>query len=175
MLNFDKNRKYIENEFERACFDTATGKSHTEIFEKLQEIQESKTEEPRQIVVANAYAYLLENVQLEINPHTPFSVKLNIGIDYSGFASLDIFDTALFRTQRKKILSEKFPEEYEKMKNDNFSFGTYTDFWHTVPNWNRILGLGFAGILKEAELQKEKLLKSQCYEVHQHPRGTHLI
>ena len=139
MLNFDKNRKYIENEFEKACFDPSTGKSHTEIFEMLQEIQANKTDEPRQIVVANAYAYLLENVQLEINLHTPFSVKLNIGVDYSGFASGDIFDKAIFSPQRKKILSEKFPEEYEKMRNDKVSFGTYTDFWHTVPNWDYLI------------------------------------
>lgn len=167
MLDFEKNREYIQNEFEEACFDESTGKSHTVILEELQKIQANQSEKPRQIVVASAYAYLLDNVQLQINPHTPFSVKFNIGVNYSAFASTDIFDTALFRPQRQKVLSEKFPEEYEKMQNDRISFGTYTDFWHTVPNWDRILSFGFAGILKEAEHQKEVKIRSDFYEEKQ--------
>ena len=107
MQNFNNNRKYIENEFEMAVFDKNTGLSAEDLAKHLQEIQSEKTETPRQIVCANAYAYILDNVQLQINEYTPFSVKFNIGVDYSGFASIDIYDREMFQKQREKILKEK--------------------------------------------------------------------
>ena len=67
MTSFEKNRKYIENEFEMAFFDKNTGLSAEEIAKHLQEIQLSKTDTPRQIVCANAYAYILDNVQLRFD------------------------------------------------------------------------------------------------------------
>ena len=106
MKCFSKNRKHIENEFEMAVFDKNTGLSAEDLAKQLQEIQSGKTETPRQIVCANAYAYILDNVQLQINEHTPFSVKFNIGVDYSGFASIDIYDKEMFQKQREKILKE---------------------------------------------------------------------
>ena len=81
MKNFLNDRQYIENEFENARFDASTGLEPEILAEKLCEIQATKTDEPRQIVCAKAYSYLLDNVQLEINEHTPFSVKINIGVD----------------------------------------------------------------------------------------------
>jgi formate C-acetyltransferase len=167
MLNFEENRKYIENEFEMAAFDKKTGLTVDELTEYLKNVQANDTDTPRQIVCANAYAYLLDNVQLEINEHTPFSVKLNIGVDYSYFASIDIFDRELFQEQRNKVLSDKFPKEFEKMRADKVSFGTWTDFWHTVPDWDNLLKLGFSGILESAEQSKQKLLNSENYEEKQ--------
>lgn len=160
MKCFSENRKHIENEFEMAAFDKNTGLDVEEIAKQLQEIQSDKTETPRQIVCANAYAYILDNVQLQINEYTPFSVKFNIGVDYSGFASFDIFHKEIFLKQREKILKEKFPKEYEKMTSDNVTNIIATDFWHTVPDWNNISKLGFPGILNKAKKSKEKMLKS---------------
>ena len=160
MKYFSENRKHIENEFEMAEFDKRTGLDAEEIAKHLREIQSGKTETPRQIVCANAYAYILDNVQLQINEHTPFSVKFNIGVDYSDFASLDIFHKEIFLKQREEILKEKFPAEYERMRNDKVTDIIATDFWHTVPDWNNISKLGFPGILNKAKKSKEKMLKS---------------
>ena len=59
-----------------------------------------------------------------------------------------------------QMVKTLFPAEYEKSCGDGVSFGTWTDFWHTVPNWDYILTLGFSGILKKAETSKEELLQS---------------
>ena len=158
MRTFQENRPYIENEFETAKFDESTGWAWERIKQRLIALQNTPSDEPRRIFCANIYAFILDHVQLEINEHTPFSVKINIGVDYSYFASPDDFDSEVFKKQREKILSEKFPTEYQKMKKDRYSFGTYTDFWHTVPNWDKILSAGFFGILKEAECARERLL-----------------
>ena len=161
---FKENRAFIENEFEHAHFDSATGESAEALYEALLAMQNSDTDKPRPIFCSEAYAYLLDRVQLEINEHTPFSVKFNIGVNYSGFASIDIYDRALFRRQREKILSEKLPDEYQRMCELDRSgvCDIYTDFWHTVPNWDNLISRGFAGILEFAKENKAK--REQCFD-----------
>ena len=81
MANFFENRKFIENEFENANYDVNTGKSAEELEKTLIEMQEnSKIDEDRELLCANAYAYLLKNARLEINERTPFSVKFDLGV-----------------------------------------------------------------------------------------------
>ncbi|MBQ2774022.1 MAG: hypothetical protein IJF45_06775, partial [Clostridia bacterium] len=103
MKSFTQNRPMIENEYELAKFDPATGLDVEILRQKLQEIQDTPTDEPRPLVFAKAYAYLCDNLQLEINEHTPFSVKFNVGIDYSYFATNSILETVMSRPQRTKV------------------------------------------------------------------------
>lgn len=166
MKSFADNRKYIENEFEQAVWDEKTGLSAESLSLCLQHIQNSEHKDARPIVCANAFAYLLDNVQLQINEHTPFAFKINIGVDYTKFAGIDIFDKELFQKQRHKILSENLPDEYERML-DGESVGLTTiwvDFWHTVPNWNFLLENGFSEILQKAKARKKFFLESGNFE-----------
>lgn len=165
MKSFHENRPLIENEFENAKFDKSTGLDANELFERLSEMQAADTDSPRPIFRAKAYAWFLQNVQLEINENTPFSVKFNIGVDYSSFASADVFDDAIFQRQREKIVEEKNPVEFNHVMNETSGLYSHvwTDFWHTVPNWSYLLENGFPGILRNAELSKQKLLDSGSY------------
>ena len=72
---------------EHAKFDISTGIDPAVLYESLKEISDAPTDESRPIVHAKLFSYLLDNVQLQINEHTPFSVKLNFGIDYTDFAT----------------------------------------------------------------------------------------
>lgn len=164
MQKFKENRDFIQNGFEQAIWDESTGLSPKILLSKLQEFQNYETELPREIVCANAYSYLLDNLQLEINEHTPFSVKLNLGIDYSYFATDTVFRKA-FSSQIEKIHKKKLPEEYEKFKKfaDVGLDWMMVDFVHTVPNWSYLLENGFAGIIKNAKNSKEKLIASGNY------------
>lgn len=164
MQKFKENRDFIQNGFEQAIWDESTGLSPKILLSKLQEFQNYETELPREIVCANAYSYLLDNLQLEINEHTPFSVKLNLGIDYSYFATDTVFRKA-FSSQTEKIRKKKLPEEYEKFKKfaDVGLDWMMVDFVHTVPNWSYLLENGFAGIIKNAKNSKKKLIASGNY------------
>ena len=157
MQNFFTNRPFIENEFEKAVFDPATGLSARELTEGLTAIQEASEGKSRPLVRAEAFAYIMDNVQLELNPHTPFSVKLNLGVDYSYFAKADFYQSTMFTPHRRKFLQQKLPAEYEKMLlGAKCGLGSvYTDFWHTCPDWDRMLKLGFPGMLKEAEVARQ--------------------
>ncbi|MBE6603925.1 MAG: hypothetical protein E7636_06365 [Ruminococcaceae bacterium] len=162
MKSFTQNRPMIENEYELANFDPATGLDVEILRQKLQEIQDTPTDEPRALVFAKAYAYLLDNLQLEINEHTPFSVKFNVGIDYSYFATNSILETVMSRPQRTKVLREKMPEDLKKAELfRKVGVGYFfTDFWHTVPNWTNVIKYGFAGILENTKTSKQKWLDS---------------
>jgi len=159
MNSFESNRKYIENEFQEAVWDQNTGLSPEQLSLGLQAFQNSDSKEPRPIICAKAYAYLLDNVQLQINEHTLFSVKMNIGVDYSAFAGRDIYDKELFQKQRHRILSRELPEDYSRMM-ESASAGVgavWVDFWHTVPNWSFLLENGFSGILEKAKESGKKV------------------
>ena len=153
MNAFSENRPYIEDEFRLAHFDPETGLPPEALSAKLNGMQAAGGEIPRPLFLADAYSFLLDNVQLEINEHTPFAVKLNLGIDYSYFASTDIFDRAIFQRQRVKVVSERLPEDYRRMREcESAGMGSvWADYWHTVPNWPFLLENGFAGILRRAE------------------------
>ena len=137
MLNFDVDRKYIENEFQMAVFDKSTGLSSEEVAEKLREMQNGKSERPRQLVCADMYAFILDNAQLEINEHTPFSVKMNIGVVYSNYANADVFDIEI--SVGTECLVNELDYEYITLDGEkhivyNAEDGTDgledTDFWY---------------------------------------------
>lgn len=161
MANFFENRKFIENEFENAKFDASTGMSVEELESVLIKMQEESTLlEDREEFCANAYAFLLKNARLEINEHTPFSVKFDLGVTYIKHAGWDVFDKIIFRRQREKVLETYLPKEYKKLW--SWYVGeVFTDFWHTVPNWSFLIEKGFYGILETAELNKQKLLEKK--------------
>ena len=150
MKTFTQNRPMIENEYELAKFDPTTGLDAETLKATLEKIQNTDTDEPRALVFAKAYAYLCDNLQLEINEHTPFSVKFNVGIDYSYFATNSILETTMSRPQRTKVLREKMPEDLKKAELfRKVGVGYFfTDFWHTVPNWTNVIKYGFVGILE---------------------------
>ena len=169
MTNFEMSRKFIENEFQNASYDKSTGMEASELLEKLREMNAAHTDEQRQIMCAQAYAYLLDNVQLEINEHTPFAVKMNFGIDYTYFATNSVYMTGIFDSQDNKIRQAKLPEE-SKFHQELAKVGLDwmgVDFTHTVPNWPYLLENGFAGIIKNAKASKERFLASGDYKESQ--------
>ena len=168
MKKFIENRPFVENEFQNAHFDESTGIGANELYEALQKIQDTPTDEPRPLVCAEAYAYLLDNLQLEINEHTPFAVKFNLGIDYSYFATNSIFQKA-FSSQKRKIREKELPTEYERFKTFAAAGLDWmsVDFTHTVPNWPYLLQNGFPGILKNAKAARAELIAAGDYESKQ--------
>ena len=164
-LSFYANRPLIENEFENAQFDTSTGIDPAVLLETLKEMSDAPTEDPRPIVHARLFSYLLDNVQLQINEHTPFSVKLNFGIRYTDFATNCILLEAISRA-KGQVRKEKLPAEFAQFS----KFASVgldwmdVDFTHTVPNWTYLLDNGFAGILENAKRSKQRLSDSKEHE-----------
>ena len=163
--SFYANLPWIQNEFENAEFDISTGIDPHVLLEALKEMSDAPTDDPRPTVYARMFSYLLDNVQLQINEHTPFSVKLNFGIDYTNFATDCILQKAISKA-KSQVRKEKLPIEYAKFS----AFAAVgldwmaVDFTHTIPNWPYLLENGFAGILKNAKESKQKLLDNKSHQ-----------
>ena len=163
--SFFENRPLIENEFEDAEFDPSTGIDPAILYENLKKMSDTPTDTPRPIVHAKLFSYLLDNVQLQINENTPFSVKLNFGIDYIDFATNCILQKAISNV-KSQTPKEKLPNEYEqfsKFAAVGLKWMT-VDFTHTVPNWPYLLENGFAGILRNAQESKQRFLNNENYK-----------
>lgn len=163
--SFCENLAWIENEFENAAYDTSTGEDPDILLERLKEMSNAPTEDPRPIVHARLFSYLLDHVQLQINERTPFSVKLNFGIDYTGFSTPCILQKAI-SGRRGQVRRESLPAEYAEFS----KFASVgldwmeVDFTHTIPNWPYLLENGFAGILKNAQESKQRLFSNEDHQ-----------
>ena len=165
---FYANRPLIENEFENAEFDTSTGMDSAILYENLKKMSDAQSDVPRPIVHAKLFSYLLDNVQLQINENTPFSVKLNFGIDYTDFATACILQKAISPI-KMQVIKNMLPDEYAQFsKYASVGLNWMTvDFTHTIPNWPHLLKNGFAGILKSAQESKKKLLDDENHQSNQ--------
>ena len=151
-MNFTQNRRFIENEFQEAKWDLSSGLSVEELSEVIEQYMKKHTELSMPVLRANIFKIILENAQIEINPNTIFADKINTGVVYRGSASIDLFDRVVFQPTRDKVLRENYKDDYEFMlqgKDIGVGF-SWTDFWHTVPDWNNIISLGFTGMLEKA-------------------------
>lgn len=158
MKSFAENREFVEYEYERAHWIEESGLDAAALAAALNEyVLNELKDEPMPIKRAKAFTFLLEHAQIEINPHTPFSDKLNIGIDYSGNAAgRDLFDINFFQRIRHEVLSANMPEDYAK-RNLATAIGLCyadSDYWHTLPDWENVIKLGIPGLLRRAEEKK---------------------
>ena len=164
-MNFAENRKYIEDKFYEAEYDKSTGISAEEIRSNLHKMMAEKDDgEPEQIFRARLYAYVLDNVCFSMNTKTTFPIMLDFGIDYSYFAGQPIY-TDVARDRRAYALKKYMPKDAEiRTAWEKCGLAAmWNDFWHTVPDWNNVIRLGFSGILKNARDKKQSLLEGGKY------------
>lgn len=156
-MKFSINKKYIKNEFQEANWDINSGLSPEQLSKKIEGYINKAEGMPMELLRANIFKIILENAQIEINPNTIFADKINTGVSYETTASPDIYERVVFQPIRDRVLRENCKNDYEHMlsgKNIGVGFA-WTDFWHTVPDWNNIISLGFVGILNKAIACKE--------------------
>ncbi len=160
-MNFGKNRKALETEFQNACFDETTGLSPEALKKGMLQIYSDRGDMSEPLIRAKIYAYLLDNVQIQINPLTPFPFKINLGVPYpeNDWAGADVYHDCFYYQKRgeieKQIFSKTDFEKFDMMGRIGMGFAC-TDFWHTVPDWNNVLKLGFVGMLESAKKSREK-------------------
>lgn len=150
-LNFYANRESLDLEFKHPNFDTSTGLSPDELSAGLQQIYERKIESvSTPLLRAELFAYLYDHVQIEINPLTPFAVKINHQKLLKKYRDL----------LKTHILSKQAPEALVLQKSAvEWGCKPGIDNHHTLPNWNDIQRLGFPGLLNRAKNRKNELLQ----------------
>ena len=147
--NFYANRSLLDNEFKQPNFDPSTGLSPEQFDEGLQKIFDQITQcTSTALLRAQMFAFLYDNVQLEINDKNLFAVKIN-------HQKVFVKYTTRFK---KQILSRYSPQTLE-LQEQAVEWGCKPciDYHHTLPNWNDIHALGFPGLLDRAQKRKAKL------------------
>lgn len=158
LAKYKENKQYLRNEFVECHWDTSTGMSPEELEEKVNILWDNRNGEAVSVVKARIQRYIVQHAQLELNPHTPFAGKLNQGIRYTNTGgSLDGIFERLFQRIRRETLQEKIPDVYSDVQlMEEIGIGSCeTDFWHTMPDWNNILTLGFCGLRDEVLRQQQ--------------------
>ncbi len=169
---FDQDRYYIERKYHIPeepfngyarwnyhgyAYEEGTGLSDEEIQEGLKLLREKIKEEPHPIQKAKYFAYVLDNTRIDVNEHDYF-----VGM-WTWDRPISPHSVYLWNEDNKKL----YPNELETISNFDRSgaaFG-FLDFDHTVPDWDALLSLGFAGILARLKASYQAL--SQKGEVTQ--------
>lgn len=152
---YEENKVYMQNEFVNCPWDESTGMHPNDLEKQMNALWDARGDEAVSVVKARIQRYIIQNAQIEVNPHSLFAGKLNHGITYtkSGGSQQGMFER-LFRRIRSETVSELLPETDKSVKlMSTIGVGSSeSDFWHTLPDWNDILTLGFSG-MKERTLQ----------------------
>ena len=135
-------------------FDLSTGMNGEEIKKNILINDEKMEALPHPIRKAYAFEYVLKNTRISCDSRDIFP-------------AINMIDRPLNNTVVKKWYNEVFNDlipETEKKRSHYEKTGIATmwpDYDHSVPYWDRILSLGFSGILDEGMIAKANLAKTK--------------
>ena len=125
-------------------FDPKSGRSGEEILEEIRRQDETILSLPHPIRKARAFAYVLDNTRISCDSRDLFP-------------AINMVDRPLGKTLVGKwsheVFHEIIPEIEEKRARleDDGIVTIWPDYDHSVPVWERLLDLGFVGVLRESE------------------------
>lgn len=125
-------------------FRDETGMDNRRVAEGVTALIDGMEGQPHPLIKARAVAYVMENTRIEMDPRDWFGVN----IECWHKEACDI--TA--RRWEKEILQGVMPALTKRMRmhNEAGSLAMYVDFCHSVPDWDRVLSLGFSGLQSSA-------------------------
>lgn len=138
---FDPDRRFVRHD---EIFCTDSGMAPDEILNGIMLQDELLKELPHPIRKARAFEYVLKNTRISCDSRDIFP-------------SINMIDRPLNKTiiavWNKEVFGQIIPEVEERRARleRDCVVTIWPDYDHTVPVWERILGLGFAGLLTESE------------------------
>ncbi|MBQ7983772.1 MAG: pyruvate formate lyase family protein [Clostridia bacterium] len=131
-------------------YDPATGLDDAEMDAGLAALNQTLQGTPHPIHKAKLFAFVLDHTRIEINEHDYF-----VGI-YTNNRPLAKYTSGPWG----EAVYASFPEERRVLGEQDRAGAAYgwLDFDHTVPDWDRMMALGFPGLLaavRESRAEKE--------------------
>ncbi|MBP3592312.1 MAG: hypothetical protein J6K14_07500 [Clostridia bacterium] len=142
-----QRNRFVRND---AYFSPETGKSGEEIYALIEKTDAENADLPHAIRKSLAFEVVLKNTRIRVDARDPFPAICMID------RPLDKTVTAKWR---KEVFEEIIPEVGKKRAHfESRGIATmWPDYDHSVPVWERIFSLGFAGLLAESErIRREK-------------------
>ena len=166
MKDFYSQRPWLENEFEEVQWISGTGLDADALSRGFDEFLAANEDFPTPLLRARGFAYLLDNCQISINPHSIFCHKINLGVNYNNSqaadsdflkkqvreASPDIMENQMFYPRNRRFQEELAPVQAERNRTA-IAIGAgraFCDYRHACPDWNAVFRLGFAGLRQRA-------------------------
>lgn len=157
MKNFKENYQYIFDEYNKANFNLDSGLDVKELKKMVDEYFKNNKDKPIEIQRAESLKIVFLNCQIEVNPHTPFADKFNLGINYENWAGEPFYQQD-YRQRIFKAYDDNCHDAwYDRYLLDKIGLGAPdNDLWHTVPDWENVINLGITGLKERAERYLKK-------------------
>lgn len=148
--NFEQDYSYLLNKFRNPVFDQETGLDNDTLKKNLILLAEELDGQPHKVIKAKAFAYVCENVQIDVNPQDWF-------VAFGCWNRRDRPLSALIRKWDSEIDAHhlKFGELIEK-QGISGAASMLKDFDHSVPDWGAVFELGFPGLLERARKYRQE-------------------
>ncbi len=134
---FWENRDTLENQYRDIAWEETTGLMPSKLQEGAYALLNA--DGPKPLRKAKAFAYILDNAQLSVQPADLFQDAIRH--EFILQKHRDIWAKQIYNGVLKEYTSES-ARMYACGAGD-----AHSDFGHTVPDWNDILSLGFPGLL----------------------------
>lgn len=136
-LPFDPYQRYAYHGYE---YDEATGMNDEEMQKGLENLFEETKNLPHSLAKAKAFSYVLDNMRIDVNEHDYFVGLYNWGRPLN----------KSFIQKWYNEINETMPETVNLIDElaDSGTASVWLDMEHFVPDWERIMHLGIAGILE---------------------------
>ena len=148
---FDRDRPWLWLKFRTPEFDPATGMDYEELKAQIMRRFGGNPENlPSPVLRARAFTFVAENVRIEVDPRDFFPA-------FGCWNRMDRPLTGLQYQLRDNVIEKLAHREMFDLLNASGSSRNWIDFDHSVPDWDIIFGLGFPGLLRNAEEHRAKL------------------
>lgn len=140
---FDPFRRYL---YHGVAYDPSTGMDDEEMDEALHALFAEIREQLHPIVKARAFAFVLDHMRIDVNPHDYFVGLYNWG------------RPARFIQEQWKEEAFAYHGEVVREIADLKESGAsmlFPDFDHVIPDWDSLLRLGFPGLRERARRYRE--------------------
>ena len=146
--DFINDRPFLMDEFRQAAWDDRTGLDPATLRTGMWRIAYVNPNLPMLLLRGKIFSFIAKNARLALNPHSIFSGKIDLGVTFGEYASQGVY-SELYSCANHEVLSREIPVMYEKRRlaeQMGVGFGV-VDFWHTMPDWEALMRLGFPGLL----------------------------
>lgn len=142
--SFQQDRPYLERKFRESVCDPASGEDNETLKRNILNLAERLEGAPHEVIKAEAFAYACGHVQIDVNPQDWF-------VTFGCWNRRDRPLNPLIGKWHNEVFSGRFKNNriFEEQNRSGAS-RMWADFDHSVPDWDAVFALGFAGLRDRA-------------------------
>ena len=148
---FRDDAEYLRRKWREDLSDPLTGLDATGMRRALEDIvRDYEDKEPWQVTKARMFECFCDRTAIDVSGHDWFPTFAR----WSRFHDLPQQD--IIRARGRKVDERRIPKEIAEIRrgNDEGYWCVWKDTDHSVPDWDRILALGFPGMKRELEANR---------------------